>query len=108
MNNDLEKPEDRPEDKPELEVELGILISRIKKLPVDESISQLSLLIEKYPEKDEIYLARGLKHWAGGHRSEAIKDYLSALRINPESKAALALKAANDILDYYNKDLLNP
>jgi len=35
-------------------------------------------------------------------------DYLAAIRINPESRAREALKAATEILDYRNKDLYNP
>ena len=63
--------------------------------------------ITLYPSDDEAYTIRGIKHWAG-QRSLAINNYLSAIRINPESRAKMALQAANDILDYYNKDLLNP
>lgn len=41
-------------------------------------------------------------------RSLAINDYLAAIRLNPSSRANEALKAANEILDYRNKDLYNP
>lgn len=51
---------------------------------------------------------RGLRHWADGNRSAAINDYLAAIAINPKSRAVAALNAANEILDYYNKDLYNP
>ena len=46
--------------------------------------------------------------WRIGARVSAINDYLAAVKINPESKAKLALKATYEILDYYNKDLYNP
>ena len=60
------------------------------------------------PGLDEAYTMRGMKHWGLQNRSAAINDYLAAIRLNPESRAQQALKAANDILDYYNKDLYNP
>ena len=49
-----------------------------------------------------------MKYWSCGNRALAINDYLAAIKINPESKAVQALKATNEILDYYNKDLYNP
>ena len=51
---------------------------------------------------------RGMKHWGASKRSLAINDFLTAIRINPDSRAKEALKAANEILDFYNKDFYNP
>jgi hypothetical protein len=51
---------------------------------------------------------RGLQYWGLGNRSAAIGDYLAAVKLNPNSKASLALKATYEILDFYNKDLYNP
>lgn len=76
-----------------------------------EAVKVLDRFIEDNPdspELDEAYTMRGMKHWGLQNRSAAINDYLAAIRINPESRAVMALKAANDILDYYNKDLYNP
>ena len=84
------------------------LIEKIKTETPEEAVKMLDAYITLYPEDEEAYTLRGLRHWALGHRALAIKDYLAAIAINPESKAKMALKAANDILDYYNKDLLNP
>ena len=47
-------------------------------------------------------------NWAMNRRSAAINDYLAAVRLNPRSRAGQALKAAYDILNFYNKDLYNP
>ena len=80
----------------------------IRKETPAEAIVLLDAYIERHPEDDEAYTLRGLRHWALGHRSLAINDYLKAIELNPDSKAKMALQAANDILDYYNKDLLNP
>lgn len=74
----------------------------------EEAIKLLSEFIANNPDNDEALTLRGMKQWGLGKRSEAINDYLEAIRINPESKARLALKATNEILDYYNKDLYNP
>lgn len=61
-----------------------------------------------FPRLDEVLTMRGMKYWGMQRRSDAINDYLAAIRLNPESKAVQALKATNEILDYYNKDLYNP
>ena len=83
-------------------------LEEIKKLPAEEAILQLDIYLTDNPKDDEAFTLRGLRHWGLNHRKEAINDYLSALKINPESKAKMALQYANSILDYYNKDLLNP
>ena len=77
-------------------------------MPAEEAIVALDRFIELNPDNDEAFTFRGLRHWGLNHRKEAINDYLAALKINPESKAKMALQYANSILDYYNKDLLNP
>lgn len=77
-------------------------------LPTDAAIKLLTEYIEENPTSDEALTLRGMRHWSNGNRACAINDYLAAIEINPESKAKLALKATNEILDYYNKDLYNP
>ena len=37
----------------------------------------------------------------------AINNYLQAVHLNPESPAQQALEIANEILDFYNKDMYN-
>lgn len=83
-------------------------LEEIKKLPAEKAIECLNEYLAQKPEDEEAFTLRGLKHWSLNHRKEAINDYLRALRINPESEAKMALQYANSILDYYNKDLLNP
>lgn len=83
----------------------------IKFLGGDEAVRELTKFIEANPdspELDEAYTIRGMKYWGMQKRSAAINDYLAAIRLNPNSRATQALKATNDILDYYNKDLYNP
>ena len=83
-------------------------LEEIKKMQPEEAIAALTEIIETNPDNEEALTLRGLRHWSLNHRREAINDYLAALKINPESKAKMALDYANSILDYYNKDLLNP
>lgn len=80
----------------------------IKKMPPEEAIMSLDLYIKSFPQDDEAYTLRGMRHWGLNHRKEAINDYLTALKINPESNAKMALEYIYSIMDYYNKDLLNP
>ena len=83
----------------------------IKGLSGNEAVKALTDYIDANPNSenlDEALTMRGMKYWGMQNRSAAINDYLAAIRLNPESKAVQALKAANEILDYYNKDLYNP
>lgn len=80
-------------------------------MPAEESIQLISDYIDSHvgdADLDEAYTLRGMKYWGLQKRGAAINDYLAAIRLNPDSKAVEALKAANEILDYYNKDLYNP
>lgn len=80
----------------------------LKGLSYDEAIKTLTQYIDSNPGDDEALTLRGMKYWGASKRSLAIKDYLAAISINPQSKAKEALKAANEILDYRNTDLINP
>lgn len=73
-----------------------------------EAVEKLNGYIETHPDREEAYIMRGLKYWSLGDRASSIRDYLTAIRINPQSRANEALKAANEILDYRNNDLYNP
>lgn len=87
------------------------LKEKIGGLSGEEAVKVLTEFIDSNPESpilDEALTMRGMKYWGMQKRSAAINDYLQAIRINPQSRASQALKAANDILDYYNKDLYNP
>lgn len=83
-------------------------LDEIKSLLPSEAINLLNDYIAVNPKDDEAYTLRGMKHWAMGEHSAAINDYLAAIKINPEGKAKHALEAAESVMNYYNKDLLNP
>ena len=85
------------------------LKEQIRLLGADEAIALLDKWIAEHPEDVEAYTLRGMKHFGAGHRSAAIGDSLTALRLDPDNaRARQALDYANSILDYYNKDLYNP
>lgn len=83
-------------------------LEEIKKRLPAEALPLLDQYISLHPTDDEAYTIRGIKYWAIGKRSLAINDYLAAIRINPGSRAKLMIQASYQILNYYNKDLLNP
>ncbi|MDE7441931.1 MAG: hypothetical protein K2M69_07185 [Muribaculaceae bacterium] len=92
-----------------METTIAALRLEVKQATSQEAaIEILSVYIASHPESDEALTMRGMKYWGAGQRSLAIKDYLAAIRINPDSRAKLALQASQDILNYYNKDLYNP
>ncbi len=84
-------------------------LEEIKNLPdTDKAIEALSEYIAEHPDAEEAYILRGMRYWSMSKRSQAITDYLAAIRLNPESKAKVLLQSANTILDFYDKDLYNP
>lgn len=86
------------------------ILSKIndEKLPGEEAVKLLTAYIAENPADDEALTQRGMILFSMGKRSEAINDYLAALRINPDSRAKMAIKTAYEILNFYNKDLYNP
>ncbi|MDE6803379.1 MAG: hypothetical protein K2J29_01925 [Muribaculaceae bacterium] len=74
----------------------------------EEAIGLLNTYIAAHPEDDEALTMRGMRYFSMGRRADALKDYMAAVRLNPSSKAAMAIRASYDILNYYNKDLYNP
>lgn len=74
----------------------------------EQVTEMLDAYITAHPDDEPALVMRGMTHWSMNHRRLAIQDYLAAVRINPESKAKEALRAAYSILNFYNKDLYNP
>ncbi len=84
------------------------LAEEIKKLDADAAVKRLDAYLAEHTDDTDALTMRGIRHWSMQHRSEAINDWLAAIKLDPECKAKQALKAAYDILDFYNKDLYNP
>ncbi len=76
--------------------------------PDGKALEMLDAYITEHPHAEEAYILRGMRYWSMSKRSKAITDYLSAIRLNPDSQAKTLLASANQILDFYNKDLYNP
>lgn len=84
------------------------LKEKVALLPYEEAIAAITDYLKDNPKSTDALTLRGMKHFGAGQRALAINDYLAALEIDPECNARLALQSANDILDFYNKDLFNP
>jgi len=74
----------------------------------DEAIA----LLEEYRREggvmdDTLFYLLGNAHRKKGNWQMAMNNYLEAVHLNPESPAQQALDIANEILDFYNKDMYN-
>ncbi|MGI5847131.1 MAG: tetratricopeptide repeat protein [Candidatus Cryptobacteroides sp.] len=72
----------------------------------DDAISRLDAYLSVRPTDRAFYL-RGNAYRKKGDWQGAMNNYLQAVKLNPDSPAANALEMANEILDFYNKDMYN-
>ena len=84
------------------------VLSLLEANEADEAI----VLLDGYrtaggPMDDSLFYLLGNAYRKKGNWQMAINNYLEALNLNPESPAKQALEIANDILDFYNKDMYN-
>ena len=56
---------------------------------------------------DSLFYLLGNAWRKKGNWQMAMNNYLEAIHLNPESPAQQALDIANEILDFYNKDMYN-
>ena len=56
---------------------------------------------------DELFYLLGNAWRKKGNWQMAMNNYLEAVHLNPSSPAQQALDIANEILDFYNKDMYN-
>lgn len=54
------------------------------------------------------FLSAGKDAWRRQDWQTAINCYEEAIRLNPQSEAVELKKMALDVLDFYNRDMLNP
>lgn len=59
---------------------------------------------------DRAYAAyiRGRAAWKAGRRTEAMSLYAEAAQLDATSEGAVALEQAQDIMQFFNRDLYNP
>lgn len=56
---------------------------------------------------DELFYLLGNAWRKKGNWQMAMNNYIEAIHLNPESPAKQALDIANEILDFFNKDMYN-
>ena len=71
-------------------------------------LSELNRRIAEDPENAMLYVERGKELWRIGRRGEAMSDYQRAAAIDPEGPGKLLVEHSNQIMDFFNPDLLNP
>ena len=75
---------------------------------VDEAISLLDSWQKGGGSMDDtLFYLLGNAWRKKGNWQMAMNNYLEAIHLNPESPAQQALDIANEILDFYNKDMYN-
>ncbi len=74
----------------------------------EKAIAILDEMIAADSADDDLFFLRGNAYRKFNNWKNAISDYCVAMELNPDSPAANAYRAALEILEYYNKDLLNP
>ena len=80
----------------------------IERNDVKNAIAQLDVMIELCPELDELYYLRGNAYRKFNSWKNALNDYCKAISLNPDSPAVEAYRASLEILEFFNKDMLNP
>lgn len=63
---------------------------------------------ESDKKQAEVHFQAGRRLWAEGKHGDAITQYHHALALDPDSPAAVALKMANSIMDFYDTQQFNP
>ena len=85
---------------------------RIKALLAENKADEAIGILEQYRGEggamdDELFYLLGNAWRKMGNWQMAMNGYLEAVHLNPGSPAAQALEIANEILDFYNKDMYN-
>ena len=85
---------------------------RVKELLDGSRADEAIELLDAYRRKggamdDELFYLLGNAWRKKGNWQMAMNNYLEAVSLNPASPAAQALDIANEILDFYNKDMYN-
>lgn len=88
--------------------ELDAIESVLREGDADEAIRLLrSFISASETPSDRAYYLLGNAFRKKGDWQGAINNYLEAMAINPDSPARNAYAIANEILDFYNKDMYN-
>jgi cytochrome c-type biogenesis protein CcmH/NrfG len=74
----------------------------------DKAIALLDDYIKEHPADDEAWCLRGNAYRKKEDFQQALNNYLQAIELNPDSPAVQAHSMLMKILEYHNKDMLNP
>ena len=75
---------------------------------LDEIILELERYTQEQKSDDTAFFRLGNAYRKSGNISQAIRCYLTAIEINPQSPAKEAHRMLVDILEFRNTDLYNP
>ncbi len=75
---------------------------------ITAKIAELTAEIAANPADASLLYERGKLYWRKSMRAEAITDFNMAVELDPDSPARIRLEMTNEIMDFYNPDLLNP
>ncbi len=74
---------------------------------LDEAEKELQLLSQDEPS-EAVFLLLGNLYRKRGDWQHALNNFHEALELNPEGVARMAIEHIQNILDFSNKDLINP
>lgn len=74
----------------------------------DSAISSLDRNIEMEPQNALWWYQRGKVYWRMGRKADAISDYEESAHLDPDSPAVHALEMTQDVMDFFNHDMMNP
>ncbi|MDD4636276.1 MAG: hypothetical protein PHI48_00315 [Bacteroidales bacterium] len=74
---------------------------------LEEAEKELKLLSQNEPS-EAVFLLSGYLCRKRGDWQHALNNYYEALELNPEGEAKMAIEHIQNILDFSNKDLINP
>ena len=75
---------------------------------LDNIIEELELYTQQNRSDDNAFFRLGNAYRKSGNNAQAIRCYLTAVELNPNSPAKEAHKMLMDILEFRNTDLYNP
>ena len=75
---------------------------------IDSQLAEIEDELASHPADASLLIKKGELLWQAGKHGEAMSAYEAAADIDPEGPAKLLLEHSNDIMDFFNPDLLNP
>ena len=86
--------------------------NRIQALLDSDKADEVIALLDSWQKgggamDDTLFYLLGNAWRKKGNWQMAMNNYLEAIHLNPDSPAQQALDIANEILDFYNKDMYN-